>query len=66
MFTVDAACTGSGRCSASALQHLVLPGLVLATYTIGMLTRFTRASVLEVLGNDYVRAARPRGCRSAW
>ena len=34
---------------------------MLATYTIGMLLRFTRASVLEILGNDYVRAARAKG-----
>ena len=39
----------------------LLPGLVLATYTIGLLLRFTRASVLEILGNDYVRAARAKG-----
>jgi peptide/nickel transport system permease protein len=34
---------------------------VLAIYTVGMLTRFTRASMLEILGNDYVRAARLKG-----
>ena len=45
----------------SAIRHLVLPGLVLAIYTIGMLTRFTRASMLEIMGNDYVRAARLKG-----
>jgi len=40
---------------------LLLPGLVLAIYTVGMLTRFTRASMLEIMGNDYVRAARLKG-----
>jgi peptide/nickel transport system permease protein len=34
---------------------------VLAVYTVGMLTRFTRASVLEIMGNDYVRGARLKG-----
>ena len=42
-------------------MHLVLPALVLAAYNIGLLTRYTRSSVLEVISNDYVRAARAKG-----
>jgi peptide/nickel transport system permease protein len=61
LYTVDAALHGQWGLLGSVLQHLVLPGLVLAVYTVGMLLRFTRASVLEVLGNDYVRAARAKG-----
>lgn len=61
LYTVDALIHGQWQLLGSALDHLILPGLVLATYTIGMLLRFTRASVLEVLGNDYVRAARAKG-----
>ncbi|MCU1539053.1 MAG: Peptide transporter permease, partial [Humibacillus sp.] len=44
-----------------ALHHILLPSLVLAAYTVGLITRFTRASVLEVLGNDYIRAAHAKG-----
>jgi peptide/nickel transport system permease protein len=44
-----------------ALHHILLPACVLAAYTVGLITRFTRASVLEVLGNDYVRAAHAKG-----
>lgn len=61
LYTVDALLHGQWSLFGSALYHLVLPGLVLATYTIGLLLRFTRASVLEILGNDYVRAARAKG-----
>lgn len=61
LFTVDAAIHGQWGLLASALAHLVLPGMVLAVYTVGLLLRFTRASVLEVLGEDYVRAARAKG-----
>ena len=61
MYTVDALLHGQWSLFGSALMHLILPGLVLATYTIGLLLRFTRASVLEILGNDYVRAARAKG-----
>jgi len=61
MFTVDAAVHGQWTPFWSALRHLLLPGLVLAIFTVGMLTRFTRASMLEIMGNDYVRAARLKG-----
>ncbi|GAA0951174.1 ABC transporter permease [Nonomuraea longicatena] len=61
LHTVDAALTGQWDVFASAAGHLVTPALVLALYTIGLLTRFTRSAVLEVLGQDYVRAARAKG-----
>jgi ABC-type dipeptide/oligopeptide/nickel transport system permease component len=60
-YTIDAALAGQWDVWGSAVRHLVLPSLVLAVYTVGMLMRFTRASVLEILGNDYVRAARAKG-----
>ena len=44
-----------------ALHHLILPALVLAAFNVGLLTRYTRSAVLEVIGNDYVRAARAKG-----
>ena len=44
-----------------ALHHLLLPALVLAAFNVSLLTRFTRSAVLEVSGNDYVRAARAKG-----
>ncbi|MFL6139958.1 MAG: ABC transporter permease [Frankiaceae bacterium] len=61
LYTVDAMLHGQWTLFRSALAHLLLPGLVLAIYTIGLLLRFTRASVLEVLGNDYVQSARAKG-----
>ncbi|MFG3604237.1 ABC transporter permease [Micromonospora chersina] len=60
-YTLDAAFAGQWDVWSSAVRHLVLPSLVLAVYTVGMLMRFTRASMLEILGNDYVRAARAKG-----
>jgi peptide/nickel transport system permease protein len=61
LYTVDAALAGQWDVCASAAGHLALPALVLAAYTIGLLTRFTRSAVLEVLSQDYVRAARAKG-----
>jgi peptide/nickel transport system permease protein len=61
MYTVDALLAGQWSTAWSALHHLILPALVLAAYNVGLLTRYTRTAVLEVLGNDYVRAARAKG-----
>ena len=41
--------------------HLVLPSLVLAAATLGLITRTTRASMLDNLHQDYVRVARAKG-----
>lgn len=43
------------------LRHLILPASVLAFSQIGMYIRQTRSSLLEVLGEDYVRTARAKG-----
>lgn len=45
----------------SGAMSIVLPVVVLATGPTAILTRFTRSSVLEVLDEDYVQAARARG-----
>jgi peptide/nickel transport system permease protein len=43
------------------LQHLVLPAIVLGTLNSALITRFTRASMLDILGEDYIRTARSKG-----
>ncbi|KYO56271.1 MAG: peptide ABC transporter permease [Tistrella sp.] len=45
----------------SALHHLVLPAIVLGTIPLAVIARMTRSSMLEVLGEDYVRTARAKG-----
>ena len=44
-----------------ALRHLVLPMIVLGTIPLAIVSRMTRSSMLEVLGEDYVRTARAKG-----
>lgn len=44
-------------------QHLILPWLTLALVTAATYTRLTRASMLEVLGEDYIRTARSKGMK---
>ncbi len=64
-YTVDSLLHGQFSLFFNALQHLVMPGMVLGLFTVGTVLRFTRASVLEVINNDYVRAARAKGL-SEW
>jgi peptide/nickel transport system permease protein len=44
-----------------ALKHLILPAAVLSSYSIGVITRMTRGSMLEVLNEDFIRTARAKG-----
>lgn len=50
----------SGRGDGS-LQYLVLPAITLGTAMLAVLTRMTRAGMLEVLREDYIRTARAKG-----
>jgi len=43
------------------LHHLILPALTLSVIYIALIARVTRASVLEALGEDYIRTARAKG-----
>jgi peptide/nickel transport system permease protein len=43
------------------LRHLILPAVVLSAYSVGIVTRMMRGSMLEVLGEEYVRTARAKG-----
>jgi peptide/nickel transport system permease protein len=61
LYTIDALIAGKFSLFVQALHHLILPALVLAAFNVSLLTRFTRSAVLEVIGNDYVRAARAKG-----
>jgi peptide/nickel transport system permease protein len=61
LYTIDALLAGQWALFGQALHHLVLPALVLAAFNVSLLTRYTRSAVLEVVGNDYVRAARAKG-----
>lgn len=44
-----------------ALEHLILPAIVLGTIPLAVIVRMTRSSMLEVLGEDYIRTARAKG-----
>jgi len=61
MLVVDSFITGDWAAFANGLWHLILPAVVLGSYTLGIVTRMTRGSMLEVLAQDYIRTARAKG-----
>jgi peptide/nickel transport system permease protein len=66
MSVIDAMLAGSLPYTVDALDHLILPATVLAFINMGIATRMTRASMLEVLPLDYVRSARMKGLSEFW
>lgn len=46
-------------------RHLILPALTLGALHVGYIARMTRSSLLEVLGEDYLRTARAKGLRES-
>jgi peptide/nickel transport system permease protein len=63
LYLIDSLIAGDFATFRDAAAHLVLPSLVLAAATLGLITRTTRASMLDNLHQDYVRVARAKGLR---
>jgi dipeptide transport system permease protein len=61
LLLIDSWLSGEEGAFASALQHLILPAIVLGTIPLAVIARMTRSSMLEVLREDYVRTARAKG-----
>lgn len=61
MTAVDALITGNFAAFFNAMEHLILPVLTLAAFSAGVITRMTRSSMLESLGQDYIRMAKAMG-----
>jgi peptide/nickel transport system permease protein len=61
LYLIDSALAGQWDTFRNTAAHLVLPGIVLAATTLGLITRTTRAAMLESLHQDYVRVARAKG-----
>ena len=59
--TVDAALSDQKGAVWDALHHLILPTIVLGTVPLAVIARMTRSSMLEVLGEDYIRTAKAKG-----
>ena len=61
LFVLDGILTREWDAAWDALKHLILPAVALATIPFAVIFRITRASVLDVLDEDYVRTAEAKG-----
>ena len=63
LYVLDSILAGDLEALRSSLLHLVLPALTLGYFSTAVIARMTRSSMLEVLGQDYMRTARAKGLR---
>ncbi len=50
----------------NALRYMILPAVAVGTIPLAIIARMTRSSVLETLGQDYIRTARSKGLGELW
>ncbi len=58
---LDTLITGNFVILKDFLKHLILPALCVGAYTMGLVARMTRSALLEILSEDYIKAARSYG-----
>ncbi len=58
---LDSLITGNFTIFWDALWHLILPGVTIGLYPVGLVARMTRSALLEILSEDYITAARSYG-----
>lgn len=61
LYTIDSLLAGDFEQTVDALRHLMLPAFVLGWAVMGIIARMVRASMLDVLNQDYIRTARAKG-----
>jgi peptide/nickel transport system permease protein len=60
-YVLDGIITGNWSATWDAIKHLILPAIALGSIPLALISRITRASVLDVQNEDYVRTARAKG-----
>ncbi len=60
-YLLDSLLTGDKNTFVDALRHLILPASALAMYSMAIITRMTRSSMLDTLQQDFIRTARAKG-----
>ncbi|MBN1304175.1 MAG: ABC transporter permease [Anaerolineales bacterium] len=58
---LNAILSGNWKLLGDSIKHLILPAVALSTIPMALIARMTRSSMLEVLGQDYIRTARAKG-----
>ena len=62
-YIIDTIANGNMEALGDVLVHLILPTLALSLYSMAIITRMTRSSMLDTLNEDYVRTARAKGLK---
>ncbi|MEA3407171.1 MAG: ABC transporter permease [Chloroflexota bacterium] len=60
-YVLDALLTGNWAALWDVIKHLILPSVALGSIPMAIIARMTRSSLLETLGEDYIRTARSKG-----
>ena len=60
-YFIDSLISGNIAAFFSSLSHMVLPAVALGSYSTAIIARMTRATMLEVIHQDYIRTARAKG-----
>ena len=61
LFILDSILQGNWIAAISSFRHILLPSMVLASFNLGLISRTTRANLLEALSADYIRTAKSKG-----
>ncbi len=61
LYIIDSLLAGRWDAFINSIEHIILPAVTLAYATTGMTARITRSSMLEVIGAEYIRAAKAKG-----
>ena len=61
LYVLDGIVTGNWTAAWDAIKHLILPAIALGSIPLAIVARITRAAVLDVQNEDYVRTARAKG-----
>ncbi len=63
MLTLDTLISGNMILFVDSLKHMILPAITISLYPIGLVARMTRSALLEILGEDYIKAAKSYGLK---
>lgn len=65
LLLTDSLLVGNMELFFDALKHIILPAITISLYPIGLVARMTRSAMLEILGEDYIKAARSYGLKES-
>ncbi|MBQ6537062.1 MAG: ABC transporter permease [Firmicutes bacterium] len=65
MLLLDCILVGNWTMFWDAFKHVILPGITIALYPIGLVARMTRSALLEILNEDYITAGRSYGLKES-